>query len=406
MTRKGVWNLQQTRDKYLQSLWANDINLYGLGYNANGTLGNNTRDATYPGYSSPIQIGTNTNWRSLDNKNSYGTSYFMVASKTDGTLWSWGLNSYGQLGQNGNELSTIRISSPTQIGSGTDWSNEISRGDVFASAIKTDGTLWMWGQNQHGALGQNLGGTPASLSSPVQIPGTWSKAYTGQSATVAIKTNGELWMWGVNTSGQLGQNSISSSFGGYSSPVQVPGTTWSKADVGNKHTLAIKTDGTLWAWGDGVAGPLGQNQPNNADYSSPVQIPGTNWSDCWSGAYQSFATKTDGTLWSWGANPKGSLGQNQNQSALDNASSPIQIGSETTWSKFSFFNSQGWWAIKTDGTLWGCGKLDNGTGLYIPTPDNGYSSPIQISSDARWDSITSWGAGAHALKATLTPSQL
>ena len=143
--------------------------LYGLGYNANGTLGNNTRDATYPGYSSPIQIGTNTNWRSLDNKNSSGTSYFMVASKTDGTLWSWGLNSYGQ-------------------------------------------------------LGQNLGGTPASLSSPVQIPGTWSKAYTGQSATVAIKTNGELWMWGVNTSGQLGQNSISSSFGGYSSPVQVPGT--------------------------------------------------------------------------------------------------------------------------------------------------------------------------------------
>jgi len=406
MTRKGVWNLQQVRDKYLQSLWANDINLYGWGSNLNGTLGLNASSVWNDITSSPVQIGTGINWRSLDYKTSTTTGYFMLATKTDGTLWAWGLNSYGQLGQNGNETSTLyKVSSPTQVGSGTDWSNEISRGDKFASAIKTDGTLWMWGQNQHGALGQNEGGTPASKSSPVQIPGTWSKAYAGMNFTAAIKTNGELWMWGVNTSGQLGQNSISSSFGGYSSPVQIPGTTWSKAHVGRKHTLAIKTDGTLWAWGDGSAGPLGQNQPNTADYSSPVQLPGTTWRNCWSGSYQSFATKTDGTLWAWGANPKGSLGQNQNQSALDNASSPIQIPG-TTWSQFSQIGSQSWRSLKTDGTLWGCGKFTNGAGLHEDAPADGYSSPIQIGSDARWDSITSWLYGTHALKATLTPSQL
>ena len=405
MTRKGVWNLQQTRDKYLQSLWANDINLYGWGKNQNGTLGINTRDTVHPGYSSPIQIGTNTNWRSFSGKAGGTTSAFMMATKTDGTLWTWGQNRYGQLGQNGNELSSNGISSPTQVGSGTDWSNEISRGVQYAVAIKTDGTLWGWGQNQQGQLGQNIGTAVADRSSPVQVPGTtWSKAYAAGSFTAAIKTNGELWMWGYQNKGNLGQNQGGTAR--YSSPVQVPGTTWDKADVGNSHTLAIKTDGTLWAWGDGGGGALGQNQPNTAHYSSPVQIPGTNWKNCYGGgANRSAAINTDGELFIWGPNAKGDLGQNQNQSALDNASSPIQI-TGTTWDKFSWITNGGWRAIKTDGTLWGCGKFTNGAALYNDAPDDGISSPVQIGSDARWDSITSWGYGTHALRATLTPSQL
>ena len=399
MTRKGVWDLQQTRDKYLQSLWANDTNLYGWGYNAHGTVGDNTRSTTQG--SSPVQIGTNTNWRSLDYKVGYYSGYFMLATKTDGTLWSWGQNGYGQLGQNQNETGIYQISSPTQIGSGTDWSNEISRGNTFASAIKTDGTLWMWGQNQTATLGQN---SKTNYSSPVQVPGTWSKAYTGGGFAAGIKTDNTLWMWGYNSSGQLGQNEVSPTFGGYSSPVQIPGT-WSKAHVGNKHTLAIKTDGTLWAWGDGSAGPLGQNQPNTADYSSPVQIPGTDWSDCWASEARSTAITTNGELFIWGANTKGLLGQNQAQPAYDNASSPIQIAG-TTWSTFHFIGNAGWRALKTDGTLWGCGQLNYGAKLHETVPSDGVSSPIQLGSDATWDSITSWGYGTHALKTSLTPSQL
>ena len=401
MTRKGVWDLQQTRDKYLQSLWANDINLYGWGYNSTGAVGNNTQSNTT--YSSPIQIGTNTNWGTLNYKVGYGSGYFMLATKTDGTLWSWGRNNYGELGQNGNETSTSNISSPTQVGSGTDWSTEISRGNVIASAIKTDGTLWMWGQNQTAALGQN---NKTHYSSPAQIPGTtWSKAYAGNAFTAGIKTNGTLWMWGYNSSGQLGQNEVSSAFGGYSSPVQIPGTTWSKAHVGWKHTLAIKTDGTLWAWGANEAGPLGQNQPNTSHYSSPVQIPGTNWSDCWAKYAQSAAMTTNGELFVWGANFNGYLGQNQSQTNYDNASSPIQIPG-TTWDQFSPITTGGFYAIKTDGTLWGCGKMNYGAKLHETVPSDGVSSPIQMGSAATWDSITSWGYGQAALRATLTPSQL
>ena len=407
MTRKGVWNLQQVRDKYLQSLWANDIHMYGWGYNINGTVGNNTR-STVMG-SSPVQIGTDTNWNSFEQKLSMGAGYFMLATKSDGTLWSWGLNGYGQLGQNQNELgATPQRSSPTQIGSGTDWNTAISRGSQMASAVKTDGTLWMWGINQHGALGQN---DRIYYSSPVQVPGTtWSKSYLGSNMALGIKTNGELWMWGVNTYGQLGQNStLSPGLGGISSPVQVPGTTWSKSHVGNRHTLAIKTDGTLWSWGYGSAGALGQNQPNSgSNYSSPVQIPGTNWKDCYAGNQRSAATTTDGELFIWGPNINGCLGQNQSQSNYDNASSPIQIAG-TTWDYFTWITTGGWQSIKTDGTLWGCGRMNYGAGEHAAPATvlaDGISSPIQIGSDSTWDSITSWGYGTSALKSTLTPSQL
>ena len=123
-----------------------------------------------------------------------------------------------------------------------------------------------------------------------------------------------LFAWGSNNYGQLGQNNTTK----VSSPVQIPGTTWSSIS-GDRHSLATKTDGTLWSWGQGSDGKLGQN--NLTDFSSPVQIPGTTWSSISGGGTHSLATKTDGTLWSWGSNTSGKLGQNTTISR----SSPIQI---------------------------------------------------------------------------------
>ena len=159
-------------------------------------------------------------------------------------------------------------------------------------ATKTDGTLWSWGYgNSQGGLGLN---DRIARSSPTQIPGTnWSTVSASYMGAGAIKTDGTLWTWGRNASGQLGLNTISSpAFNGVSSPTQVPGTTWSIHARGAYYTMAIKTDGTLWGWGRGGNGQLGQNTDGNpANRSSPVQIPGTSWVDVNASYFGNMAIK-------------------------------------------------------------------------------------------------------------------
>ena len=193
-------------------------------------------------------------------------------------------------------------------------------------AIKTDGTMWGWGNNTYGYLGDNT--TSNSKSSPVQIYGggtTWSKV-TASGGTLSIKTDGTLWSWGWNGAGMLGLNQGPSQLESCSSPVQVPGTTWSHISAGGNCAYAVKTDGTLWTWGVNDKGNLGQN--NTTKYSSPTQIPGTTWNFVTGAEKQAFATKTDGSLWSWGYQYFGVLGHNQGGETL--CSSPVQVPG--TWS--------------------------------------------------------------------------
>ena len=181
-------------------------------------------------------------------------------------------------------------------------------------------------------LGQNAPEN-SSRSSPVQIPGTnWDvPIQAGYRVSGASKTDGTLWLWGYNNSGQLGINDLSNKLQ-VSSPIQVPGTTWNAANVSahTVHTKAVKTDGTLWIWGANQQGMLGLNQSAPAACSSPTQIPGTNWNTVSSSYAQSVVTKTDGTIWSWGYGTTGNLGQNRGGGPA-HRSSPIQIGSETDW---------------------------------------------------------------------------
>ena len=196
------------------------------------------------------------------------------AIKTDGTLWAWGNNNYGGLGDN----SRTRRSSPTQI-PGTTWS-KVSSAAYATFATKTDGTLWSWGYNIYGQLGQNDMGSPSnpsnSRSSPTQIPGTtWNDVSSGNYFGMATKTDGTLWIWGLGSDGRLGQNAAGGP-ASRSSPVQIPGTTWASIAGEREAVIATKTDGTLWTWGNNDWGQLGQN--NLVKYSSPIQIPGTAWS--------------------------------------------------------------------------------------------------------------------------------
>jgi alpha-tubulin suppressor-like RCC1 family protein len=369
----GVWGLWDTYAKTNKGVYpyVGAPGLFAWGVNNNGELGQNNN--TYA--SSPVQI-PGTTWSSI----SVGREH-SLAIKTDGTLWSWGQNSLGPVGQN----NITPYSSPVQI-PGTTWSSiDASTQSIFSLAIKTDGTLWSWGQNSLGQLGQN---NITPYSSPVQIPGTtWSSISAGNNYALATKTDGTLWSWGRGIEGQLGQNT--SGTGTYvSSPVQVPGTTWSSISAGVELSLATKTDGTLWAWGNNNYGELGQN--NITRYSSPVQIPGTTWSSISANLYNAYATKTDGTLWVWGRNQYGELGQNNNTSY----SSPIQIPG-TTWSSISSgirFHSL---ATKTDGTLWAWGY--NIRGQLGQNNLTQYSSPVQIPGIG-WSSVDGGDSFSMAIK--------
>jgi alpha-tubulin suppressor-like RCC1 family protein len=246
--------------------------------------------------------------------------------------------------------------------------------------------LFAFGSGDDGNTGQN---DVIKHSSPVQIPGTtWSSISAGYQHSLAKKTDNTLWAWGRGGNGQLGQDDRTYA----SSPVQIPGTTWSSISGGNNHSLATKTDNTLWSWGLNQYGQLGQNTTTNV--SSPVQIPGTSWSSISAGDFHSLATKTDNTLWSWGRGDNGRLGQN----TTTRVSSPIQIPG-TSWSSISggSFHSL---ATKTDGTLWAWGYGSYGQLGQNTTTER--SSPVQIPGIS-WSSIS--GGNRHSL-ATKTDGTL
>ena len=369
--KKGVWGLDQTYNKINQgSIWTYSGILEGYvwGQNGLGALGQNNTTS----YSSPIQIPGA--WDRIQGN---------IGIKNDGTAWAWGYNASGNIGDN----SRTNRSSPIQIGTGTDWSF-IGQSPAQSYGIKTDGTLWTWGLNEKGCLGLNE--NDVHRSSPTQVPGTtWSSISIGDSDTfghaLATKTDGTLWSWGYNDGGALGQGNRTQ----YSSPVQIPGTTWSTAyyavSISSANgSYAIRTDGTLWSWGSTNAN-LGQN--NNTNYSSPRQVgSGTDWRSIHgqhdtNGIRQAFATKTDGTMWSWGSGSNGGLGQGNNTSY----NSPKQIGNDTNWSSktYGISSKGGGVFVKTDGTLWSWGY--NGGGYLGHNNTSNYNSPNQIGTDTSWN---------------------
>jgi len=380
--KKGVWGLDQVYNKENQgSIWeySGEKQLWMAGYGGYGSLGvNNTTS-----YSSPVQVPGI--WDGIFSAG----SNVAAATKSDGTMWTWGRNNYGTLGNNtqGPGNSTAR-SSPIQL-PGTTWPitgySKLSNRSATIAAIKTDGTLWTWGDNYRGGLGAPGIGYDDDRSSPVQIPGTtWKGVSLGGFANLATKTDGTLWSWGSNVHGVLGLNQTSGAWPDYdagqkySSPVQIPGTTWDKIPQSTSYArYAIRTDGTLWSWGQNVYGHLGHN--NTTSYSSPTQIPGT-WNELYTGSgnTECFATKTDGTLWAWGRNNDGQMGQNEPTNS--HKSSPIQIPG-TTWSKVSL-GGNAVFASKTDGTYWSWGGNYYGhQGNNTRGPTGVTSSPVQVPGD-------------------------
>ena len=337
--------------------------LFTWGLNGDGQLGlGNITD-----YSSPKQVGS-LNW---SNVSGGGSNSFAIT--TSNTLYSWGANGQGQLGL-GNRT---YYSSPKQVGSLTNWSTVVTGLGTSCFAIKTDGTLWSWGTNIYGVLGV---GNTTNYSSPKQIGSltNWSKISFSATHCIAINTSGQLYSWGYNVNGQLGLGNTTN----YSSPKQVGSlTNWLTVSCGRYTSLAVKTDGTMWSWGSNVVGQLGLN--NRTNYSSPKQIGAlTNWLGVAGGPYYTIAVKTNGTLWAVGGNnASGQLGLGN----TTEYSSPKQVGSLTTWLNIACGGSNFTFASKTDGTLWSWGRGSEGQ-LGLGNTTN-YSSPKQVGASTAWGSF-------------------
>ncbi|MYM32855.1 hypothetical protein GTP38_00635 [Duganella sp. FT94W] len=288
-----------------------------------------------------------------------------TSTSAGGTLWTWGLNTSGQLGQS----DTTNRSTPTILGKETTWV-AVSAGKYHVLALKADGTLWAWGSNNAGQLGDL---STINRQAPVKVGGTdktntatWIAFSAGATHSLGIQKDGTLWAWGNNTDGQLG-NSTSSS-----APVSVPtkiGTlTYIAVAAGGAHSMAIGTDGVLYGWGSNGRGQIGNNA-TTATVTAPAPIGDfKDWTLVSTGGLHTLAVRKNGTLWAWGANGDGQLGDG---SGLD-ASSPVQVGTDTTWTGISAGDNHSA-ALKADNSLWtwglnAKGQLGNGRVVSAPIP--------------------------------------
>ena len=279
-------------------------------------------------------------------------------------VWTWGANYSGQMG----------IGSPDGIRDypaniiGLSGIVAVSTTNEHTLALRADGTLWAWGENSSGQLGD---GTVINRDTPVQVTGISDIVdfAAGGRHSLVLKRDGTVWGWGANDQGQLGTGTTDQ--GPVMTPVQVSGLTDVVAIVaGNIHSLALKKDGTVWAWGFNFYGELGNNTPEAYYLSTiPVQVLGlTTVKTIVSGGHHSFAILNNGAVWAWGQNNYGQIGDG----TTENAYAPVPVPGMTNVSSIAV-NLYHTLALKNDGTVWAWGqnndrKLGDGTTIDRASP--------------------------------------
>ncbi|CAB4122862.1 Regulator of chromosome condensation (RCC1) repeat [uncultured Caudovirales phage] len=233
---------------------------------------------------SPVQVGSATNWQQVS-----AGGYHTLALDNTGSLWAWGLNTSGQLG----DTTTVQKSSPVPISGPESFYVAISAGALHSLAISTTGKLYAWGLNSSGQVGASTGPVYAYATSPILVGSAtnWrSISAHGSYSSAAINTNSQVYTWGSNNNGQLGLGDTVNR----SSPVQI-GTKniWSSIAMGLLNSAAITTDGSLWAWGYNTNGELGIG--NTVNKSSPAHVGSlTNWKSVSVGGNQTGILTTVG----------------------------------------------------------------------------------------------------------------
>ncbi len=221
----------------------------------------------------------------------------------------------------------------------------------------------------------------------------WAGVSCGQFHTMALKTDGTLWAWGANDSGQLGLKNTAER----NSPTQVePGSTWKAVSCGQDFTLAIKSNGTLWAWGDNSDGQLGLGTADNHVHPTPAQVgTASDWTAVSCGYVDTLAVQSNGTLWGWGSNGNGELGVNN----TNQTNTPTQVGSATTWTAVSVSGTDWYTLAIQDGTLWAFGHNDDYQLGLGSNNTNDETTPTQVGTDSTWKAVSGGGGFNLAVKA-------
>lgn len=347
-----------------QSFAIDDLGtLWAWGTNDYGGLG----DGTVTARPEPVEVTGTVGFEITDVAPAWTHT---LALDSTGGVWAWGDNTYGQLGDG----TTVASLDPVQIsGFGGQPITQIAAGRFRSAAIAADGTIWTWGRNQFGELGN---GTTISSSTPVQVPVAPGRLaldiQVGLTHTAVVADDGTVWVWGANGEGQFGNGTTVSS----TTPVQVTGligrTIVGLSTGAAAHTLALDSTGTVWAWGANGVGQLGDG--TTTDRWSPVSLPsisGIGVTDLSASPSHSLALTSAGRVWAWGTNLAGQLGDGTTISRSTPAQIAALVGRTVTQLSAGFGASSV--ARDSSGLLWGWGagtdgQFANGVLADAPTP--------------------------------------